>query len=128
MSEIPRSIQGHRATYRKMGLCQECGGVLDLPGRFVRCKACRDIYTEYSRAYSRLKAEGDTPLTPNQAYIRAKMKKEAEALIRADRYREQIRKCTGCEWARIEEGVVYCPFMEGICMKGARFYGKTDAD
>jgi hypothetical protein len=84
----------------------------------VRCKVCRDIYAEYARAYTKLKKEGETPLLPNVAYIRRKMKEEAEAAIAADKYREKIRKCIGCEWARIEETTVFCPFMEGICMKG----------
>lgn len=132
MNDIPKSVRGQRAKWRAAGLCQTCGAMLDFPEKFIRCKACRDQRSEYARLYNRLKQEledGTPPeLTPNQAYVRRKMKEEAQQAISAEKLKRKIQKCKSCEWVRIEGNILFCPFMEGICQKGEYNRGKQSSD
>lgn len=122
IENIPRGIHGAKLLYRIRGLCQECGGKLDQPGKFVRCKACRDQRSEYARAYNRLiqQLEKDSVQAPSadQPYARRVIQQQEEQQRADERRKAQIRKCAECEWSRIGETTVFCPFMEGICMKG----------
>lgn len=132
MNSIPKSVGGQRAKWRAQGLCQTCGAAVDHPEKFVRCKACRDQRSEYTRMYNRLKQEiesGAPPaLTPNQAYVRRRMQEEAQQAIAAEKFKRKIQKCKNCEWARIDGSIIFCPFMDGICQKGEYNHGNQSPD
>ena len=54
------------------------------------------------------------------------MKIEAEQAIAAEKLKKKIEKCKVCEWGTIVGSIVYCPFMDGICMKKGK--AKNDAE
>lgn len=103
-----------------MGLCQDCGGPLDQPGKFIRCKDCRKTRSEYVCAYNALKREiaREQALAVSEA-MRNKLKsRDAEIEIEQEKLKMRIQKCVKCEWAKIEDSIIFCPFMDGICQKG----------
>ena len=104
---------------RERGVCMDCGGVLEAPGKFVKCRICRMRSTDKTREYrmNQRKEALQAKPTPNQIWAKKKMQMEAEKAIATAKYRKQIEKCVYCEWAKIEDDIVYCPFMKGICMK-----------
>lgn len=104
---------------RALGLCLECGCELDTKKRFVKCEVCREKWgekiKEYRSQHATLKSPNEP--TPNEIWARKKMKMEAEKAIAAEKLKKQIEKCTYCEWGSIVGTIVYCPFMNGICLK-----------
>lgn len=108
-----------------------CGGEIDNPGMYYNCKKCRTIKTEKARERNRILQEREKSpavLTPNELWAREKMRREAEKALRAEKLRLQIEKCSACEWGRIEENTIFCPFMWGICQKGVYSRGKKNPD
>lgn len=107
---------------KNRGVCVDCEGKIDDPAKFVRCPECRERNLEKIRAY-RAELAAKQP-TPNEIWARKKMRMDAEKALAAEKLRLKIEKCKRCEWGTIVGSKVYCPFMDGICMKK----GKTKND
>lgn len=117
----PQHLSRIKRERREKGFCQMCGGEIDNPGMYYNCKKCRTIKTEEARERKRILQEREkNPAvpTPNELWAREKMRREAEKALQAEKLKLQIEKCSTCEWGRIEENTIFCPFMQGICMKG----------
>lgn len=120
MSEIPVGMRGKRREFRSLGLCQDCGGPLDQPETFVRCKDCRETRSQYIRAYNALQKEisREHAIAVSTAMRKHLRNRDAEIAIEQEKLKLRIQKCKKCEWAKIEDTIIFCPFMDGICQKG----------
>lgn len=134
---MARYITKRERERRARNLCLDCGVPLETQGkrRYVKCPSCRAKQTEASRPYrylhknKLLEGIGPEPSpTPNELWAREKMRREAEKALKAEKLRLQIEKCSECEWGRIEENTIFCPFMQGICQKGVYSRGKKNPD
>lgn len=93
---IDTALKGWRRTLAERiasGLCPGCGAKPD-DEKYKWCTACR--------AKRSLKAK--------LADERNK-KAEEESIFRA-----RLEICKKCEWARIEDGIIYCPSAYGTCI------------
>ena len=43
---------------------------------------------------------------------------EAERMARAAQRAIQVERCRNCHWGRLDSGILFCPFPQGVCMKG----------
>lgn len=116
-----------RAYWRSKGLCIDCGGEIDSPQRYVRCKECRAKRMEQQiqrreaqEAIRAMQAAKETPQpeTPKAAETRpshspyaSKIHAEARRLMEARREREAaLAKCESCVFATlVGPGTWYCP-------------------
>ena len=83
----------------------------------MRCAECRERFTEYMRLRRELKG-ALLAQTPNEIWAHKKAEQERQRALAEEKRRIRLGRCMECVWAHHEEGTLYCPFMEGVCMRG----------
>ena len=96
---------------RQQGLCVKCGAKVDRPDYYAKCEDCRISFAEYMRERRALRNA--------LAEKAGQAKLDSERAIAAGHLKLQIEKCSSCGWKKIEDNVLFCPFMAGVCAKGA---------
>lgn len=86
--------------WEKAGLCRNCGGFKIDPKK-INCEKCRErMVAKFKRRFTGVYNWQPEP-----------PKKHVE--IRSD------HKCLRCEWGKLQDGVIFCPFIVGTCAKEA---------
>lgn len=104
------SYSKQQLAWRAEGKCMRCGKPLDgeQGKRYTNCLKCR---TEFRADYK--------ALTPNEIWAHKKAAMEARRALEEEKRKLKLGKCAQCVWSKQEGAVLFCPFMEGICMRGA---------
>ena len=105
------------------GFCWKCGKKIDVQGKFTKCEQCRKEFNEYMKIRRELKGIKCEP-TQNELEVMHKIREEAETEKIARMRKKQLERCERCEWIRLEGRVGYCPFPDGMCIKGIEVSGR----
>lgn len=121
-----------RAYWRSQGLCVQCGGIIDLPNRYIRCVNCRKSpgankcvtcgnIIDYPKYYAECKQCRDKKEKSKSSSKTENIKVEKSACyevkkITSEQMKKQYEKCLHCVFGNPIDGTVVCAFP--YCVNG----------